>query len=242
MKYRSIFISDIHLGIKYSRVPELLNFLRDNECDNLYLIGDIIDGWELKRKWYWDDNYNLLVQKILRKSRKGTNVVYITGNHDDFLRSFDIPIKLGDINITNEIIHTTYTGEKYLIVHGDKFDGVFNNMTWISHLGSWLYDVILYFSAKLAKIRQKLGMKYWSLSHFIKFRVKKAIKCMTNFEVSLVEEAKKQNVDGVICGHIHHASHKTIDGIEYYNCGSWLEHCNAVVEHLDGRFEVLNVA
>jgi UDP-2,3-diacylglucosamine pyrophosphatase LpxH len=242
MKYRSIFISDVHLGIKYSRVEELLKFLKANECDNLYLVGDIVDGWALKRRWYWDNNCNLLIQKILRKARHGTKVVYLTGNHDEFLRFFERPIEFGNIEVTDEVVHVLSNGDTYLVIHGDKFDGLLNNMDWISHFGSWVYDGILWLSAKLNTWRRKLGMQYWSLSHVVKFKVKEAVKYMTNFEVALAAEAKRKGVKGVICGHVHHACFKMIDGIEYYNCGSWLEHCNVIVEHMDGRLEIINIA
>jgi UDP-2,3-diacylglucosamine pyrophosphatase LpxH len=242
MKYRAIFLSDVHLGIKYSRVDELLKFLKENECDTLYLVGDIIDGWALKRKWYWDAKSNLLIQKILRKARHGTRIVYITGNHDEFLRFFDRPMTFGNIEIEEEVVHTTANGKTYLVIHGDKFDGLLNKMDWISHIGSFLYDGVLWMSDKLSKLRRKMGMQYWSLSHVIKFKVKEAVKFMNGFETALSNEARRKQMDGVICGHIHHACFKMIDGIEYYNCGSWLEHCNVVVEHMDGRMEIINIA
>ena len=242
MYYRTIWVSDVHIGLKYSRVDELLKFLKENECETLYLVGDIIDGWALKHKWYWDNNANLLVQKILRKARHGTKVVYISGNHDEFLRLFDGPIDFGPIEIRDEVIHTTADGHKYLIIHGDKFDGVLTKMAWISHVGAFLYDFILWTSDKISWIRRKLGWSYWSLSHVVKFKVKEAVQFMNKFETTLSNEAKRQKTDGVVSGHIHNACHKTIDGIEYYNCGSWLEHCNLVVEHADGKMEVINVA
>jgi UDP-2,3-diacylglucosamine pyrophosphatase LpxH len=240
--YRSIFISDLHLGIKYSRVEELIKFLKENDCDTLYLVGDIIDGWALKRRWFWDNRHNLFIQKLLRKARKGTKVIYISGNHDEFLRFFEGPVVLGNIEIHNEVIHKTADGKSYLIIHGDKFDGLLNNMDWISHFGSAIYDWVLWLSDKINVWRRKFGMRYWSLSQVVKFSVKKAVKYMTNFEHALAFEAKTKGVYGVICGHVHHACHKNIDGIQYYNCGSWLEHCNVIVEHNDGRLEIINIA
>jgi UDP-2,3-diacylglucosamine pyrophosphatase LpxH len=242
MKYRAIFLSDIHIGLKYSRVEELLKFLKENECDTLYLVGDIIDGWALRRKWNWDENANLLIQKLLRKARHGTKVVYLSGNHDEFFRFFERPLSFGNIEIQDELIHTTAAGKKYLVIHGDKFDGVLNKMDWISHVGSFLYDGILWLSDKISYIRRKMGKEYWSLAHEVKSKAKQAVKFMTSFENILAKEAKRHDVAGVVCGHIHHACHKTIDGIDYYNSGSWLEHCTAVVEHEDGRMEVLRIA
>lgn len=230
------------MGIKYSRVDELIKFLKENECDTLYLVGDIIDGWALKRKWFWNNDYNLLIQKLLRKSRHGTRIVYLTGNHDEFLRFFDIPTMFGNIEIKNEVIHTTINGDKYLIIHGDKFDGILASAPWISYVGSLLYDIVLWISDKVNYARRKLGLEYWSLSHLIKHSVKESVGFMTKFETILVAEARRQSCDGVISGHIHNACYKNIDGIEYYNCGSFLENCNAVVEHVDGRLEVLNIA
>jgi UDP-2,3-diacylglucosamine pyrophosphatase LpxH len=241
MKYRTIWVSDVHLGVKYSRVEELLTFLKENECDTLYLVGDIIDGWALKRKWYWDENANLLIQKLLRKARHGTRVVYLSGNHDEFLRFFERPLAFGNIEIQDDVIHTAADGMKYLVIHGDKFDGVLNNMDWISHMGAFLYDGILWLSDKIAAFRRKMGKDYWSLAHVVKTKAKQAVKFMTNFEVALIEEAKRRGCNGVVAGHIHCACHKTIDNIEYYNCGSFLEHCHAVVEHEDGRMEILQI-
>lgn len=242
MHYRTIWVSDVHLGLKYSRVDELLKFLKENDCETLYLVGDIIDGWALKQKWYWDANANLLIQKILQKAHTGTRIVYLTGNHDEFLRFFDRPLMFGNIEIHDEVIHTSADGKTYLVVHGDKFDGVLNQMDWISHVGSFLYDGILWLSDKISNLRRRMGMTYWSLANFVKTKVKKAVKFMTSFETVLVKEAARHNVTGVICGHIHNACHKTIDGIEYYNCGSFLEHCHVVVEHMDGRMKIIRVA
>ena len=157
MKYRSIFVSDLHLGSKYARAKELVDFLKQNECDTLYLVGDMIDGWALKRKWFWNDDYNLFIQKILRKSRKGTKVVYITGNHDEFLRQFGSTLDLGNIEIVDRVIHVSPNGKKYLIIHGDVFDGLLNSMSFISKLGSLLYDVILSMNSTVNKIRLNDG-------------------------------------------------------------------------------------
>lgn len=238
--YRTIIFSDLHLGTRHARVEKLIEFLKENESDNLFIVGDFIDGWALKKKWYWDSNYNLLIQKILRKSRKGTNVVYFAGNHDEFLREF-IGNDFGGIKIVDDLIYTSSNGKKYLILHGDKFDGILNSLSFISKLGSWAYDVILDLNLILNKIRQKMGYNYWSLSHFVKSNTKKATQYCFSFEKALVKEASRYNVDGVICGHIHSACKKYIDGIEYINSGSWVEHCNAIVELEDGTFKVLDL-
>lgn len=227
--------------MKYARVKELLDFLRDNECDNLYLVGDIIDGWSLSSKWYWNADYNLLIQKILRKSRKGTNVVYLTGNHDEFLRNFGDTLDMGNIKIVDKTIHISPNGKKYLVIHGDVFDGLLSSMKFISKLGNFLYDVILWFNSWFNKFRQKCGMDYWSLSHYIKVNTKEAVKFCFKFEKALVEAAKHNNADGVICGHIHYPCQKMIDGIEYHNTGCWIELATAIVEHEDGKLELIDL-
>jgi UDP-2,3-diacylglucosamine pyrophosphatase LpxH len=241
MKYKSIFISDVHVGLKYARVKELIHFLKENECDTLYLVGDIIDGWALGRRWFWNDDYNLLIQKILRKSRKGTRVFYIPGNHDEFFRKFGDTLDFGNIEIVNHVIHTSPNGKRYLIIHGDQFDGLLNSMSFISKLGSFMYDVILSMNSLFNKIRRKIGMNYWSLSHFIKTNTKEAVKYCVNFEKSLVSAAIHHKTDGVICGHIHFPCQKIIGGIEYHNTGCWIELATAIVEHEDGRLELLDL-
>ena len=241
MKYKSIFISDVHLGMKYSRVKDLLNFLKDNECETLYLVGDIIDGWSLKNKWYWNADYNLLVQKLLRKSRKGTRIVYLTGNHDEFLRDFGDSLNLGNIEIMDEIIHVSPNGKKYLVIHGDIFDGILSSMKIISQIGNILYDVILKVNSIYNKIRANLGFHYWSLSHYLKVNTKEAVNFCFKFERALVEVAKHKKVDGVICGHIHYPCQKMIDGIEYHNTGCWIELATVIVEHDDGKLELIDL-
>ncbi len=241
MKYKSIFISDVHIGIKYSRVKELLNFLKENECETLYLVGDIIDGWSLSRKWYWHDDYNLFFQKILRKSRKGTKIIYLPGNHDEFLRSFGESLNLGNIEIKNEVIHISPNGKKYLVVHGDVFDGILSSMKFISHIGSVMYDIILKMNSILNKIRSWFGLNYWSLSHYLKVNTKEAVKFCVKFEKTLATIAKDREVDGVICGHIHFPCQKMVDGIEYHNTGCWIELATTIVEHEDGRLELIDL-
>ncbi len=241
MKYKSIFVSDIHLGMKYSRVKELLEFLKENECDTLYLVGDIIDGWALSRKWYWNADYNLLIQKLLRKSRHGTRIVYLTGNHDDFLRRFGSYLNMGNIEVVNDIIHTSPNGKKYLVIHGDVFDGILSSMKIVSHVGSWLYDILLSMDSAFNKIRGWFGMEYWSLSHHIKVNTKEAVKFCFKFENALVEAARGEGVDGVICGHIHYPCQKVIKGIEYHNTGCWIELATALVEHEGGKLELIDL-
>jgi UDP-2,3-diacylglucosamine pyrophosphatase LpxH len=229
------------MGSKYSRIKELLDFLKDNECETLYLVGDIIDGWSLGRRWYWNDDYNLFIQKLLRRSRKGTKIIYLPGNHDEFLRKFGDSLNLGNIEIKNEVIHISPNGKKYLVIHGDVFDGILSSMKFISYIGSFIYDVIIEMNSILNKIRSWFGKDYWSLSHYLKVNTKEAVKFCVKFEKALVTIAKSKGADGVICGHVHFPCQKTIDGIEYHNTGCWIELATAIVEHYDGKLELIDL-
>ena len=237
-KYRSIWISDIHLGTKGCKAHFLLNFLKKTESDNLFLVGDIFDGWQLKKNWFWNQSHNDVIQKILRKSRKGTKVIYIVGNHDEALRNF-LGITFGDIKIVDEFVYTALNKKKYLIIHGDKFDSVIRNVKWLAYLGDYLYVQILKFNNIFNKIRRHLGFTYWSLSNFLKHKVKNAVNFITEYENLLAGEAKKRNLDGVICGHIHKAEIKEIDGILYCNDGDWVESLTALVETVEGKLEII---
>jgi UDP-2,3-diacylglucosamine pyrophosphatase LpxH len=240
-KHRSIFLSDIHLGTRFSKAEALLEFLRDHESDYLYLVGDVIDGWAIKRKLYWPQSHSDVVQKILRKSRKGTEVYFILGNHDEFLRSF-VPLALGDrMRILKECEYVSLKNEKFLVTHGDFFDTITMTKKWIAHLGDKGYDLLLHVNQALNYSRRKLGIKSrWSLSKYVKQNVKKSVSFITDFEHILAEHAKRYGYDGVVCGHIHHAEIRTIEGINYLNCGDWVESCTALVEHFDGRWEILD--
>lgn len=241
MKYRSIFISDIHLGTKFSKTKKLLSFLKHNESENLILVGDIIDGWAIKRKFIWPQTHSDVIQKILKKARKGTKVTFITGNHDEFLRPF-VPLILGDsLNITNELDYYGLNGKKYYITHGDFFDSITMTKKWLAILGDYGYDLLLHLNAILNFFRQKLGIKrYWSLSKYIKDNVKTSISFINDFENVLSNHAKNKGYDGIICGHIHKAEIRYIDEIIYLNCGDWVENCTAIVETFEGEFKIIN--
>ena len=237
-RYRALFISDVHLGARGSQANLLIDFLRHNDADVIYLVGDIIDGWQLRRGWYWPQHHNDLVQKILRKVRKGTQVIYLPGNHDEFLRDY-FGTHLGGIEVMDQTIHTAADGKRFLVIHGDSFDVVVMHARWLAHLGDWAYDATLYLNRWVNLVRRKLGLTYWSLSAWAKFKVKKAVNFIGAFEEALSTEARRQKVDGVICGHIHHASIHDMHGVAYMNCGDWVESCTALVENYDGRFEIL---
>lgn len=240
MVYRSVFISDVHLGTKDCQADKLLEFIKTVECENLYLVGDIIDGWELKRNWGWLQSHSDVLQKILRKARKGVSVTYILGNHDEFLRPF-LPIQLGDhLRIVDSCDYTALDGRRFLIVHGDYFDAVTMTKKWLALLGDRGYLFLLKLNRPLNWARQKLGYKYWSLSRYMKRNVKRAVSYIGDYETVLSSQAKVESVDGIICGHIHEPEIKMIEGILYINCGDWVESCSAAVETLDGRWMIIN--
>ncbi|MGL5362875.1 MAG: UDP-2,3-diacylglucosamine diphosphatase [Bosea sp. (in: a-proteobacteria)] len=238
IEVRTIFISDVHLGTRGSQPEHLLEFLRTYDAPRIYLVGDIIDGWRLKSGWYWPQAHNDVMQKLLRKVRKGAHLVYVPGNHDDFLRSF-MPSHFGGIEIVDNAIHETADGKRLLVIHGDMFDMIVCNAKWLALLGDWAYTVALNANMWLNWTRRKLGLPYWSLSAWAKLTVKNAVNYIGEFETVLAAEARRHNADGVICGHIHHAAHREIDGLTYINTGDWVESCTAAVEHLDGRIEII---
>lgn len=237
-RYRTIWISDVHLGTRGSKAEYLLDFLKRSDCETLYLVGDIIDGWRLKKSWYWPQTHNDVVQKLLRKARKGTRVVLIPGNHDDFLRSFT-GFELGRIPIHKHVIHEGADGRKFLVVHGDAFDGIVTYARWLAFLGDTAYTFALVANRWFNALRRRLGFSYWSLSAYLKHKVKNAVTFIANFEGAMAEVARKRGLSGVICGHIHHAEMRAIGDVLYCNDGDWVESCTALVEHFDGRLEIL---
>ncbi|HYM30609.1 MAG TPA: UDP-2,3-diacylglucosamine diphosphatase [Candidatus Cybelea sp.] len=239
--YRAIWISDIHLGTRGCKADFLLDFLRSTESDYLYLVGDIIDGWRLKRSWYWAQSHNDVVQKLLRKARKGTKVVYVPGNHDEALRDY-CDLQFGGVTVLREAIHDTADGRRFLIIHGDDFDGVVRYAKWLALLGDSAYTAALALNHWLNVARHRLGYPYWSLSAFLKHKVKNAVEYISNYETAVADEARRRGVDGVICGHIHHAEIRDMHGILYCNDGDWVESCTALVEGHDGRLELIRWA
>jgi UDP-2,3-diacylglucosamine pyrophosphatase LpxH len=241
VKYRTMFLSDIHLGSKGCNADMLLDFLKYNDAERIYLVGDIIDGWRLKKNWYWPQSHNDVVQKVLRKARKGAEIIYVPGNHDEFLRDY-FGNHFGGVEVMDTAIHETATGKKYLVIHGDQFDMVVRHAKWLAFLGDWAYATALKINIGINFIRRKLGFSYWSLSAWAKLKVKNAVNFISSFEAALSDEAEKQELDGVICGHIHHAAMHKINDIMYMNTGDWVESCTALVEHDDGRMEIIRWA
>ncbi|MFC3676265.1 UDP-2,3-diacylglucosamine diphosphatase [Ferrovibrio xuzhouensis] len=239
--YRTIWISDIHLGTRGCKADLLLEFLRHTESDTLYLVGDIIDGWRLKRSWYWHQSHNDVVQKLLRKARKGTTVIYVPGNHDEALRDFT-ELQFGGVTVVMEAIHEAADGRRFLVTHGDHFDGIVTCAKWLALLGDAAYGFALSLNTWFNHVRRRMGLPYWSLSAYLKHKVKNAVEFISDYEQAIAEEARRRHVDGVVCGHIHHAEIRDIDGILYCNDGDWVESCTALVEHFDGRLEILHWA
>ena len=237
--YRAIWISDVHLGTAGCKAEFLLDFLRFNESWELYLVGDIIDGWQLKKNWYWKQSHNDVVQKVLRKSRKGTRVTYVAGNHDEVLRQF-IGMAFGEIRIVNETTHHLLDGRKLWITHGDFFDGIIQHAKWLAYLGDSLYTLILKLNDAFNRTRHRLGMSYWSLSQYLKHRVKNAVSFITEFEQVLANEARRRGFDGVVCGHIHKAEIRMIDDVLYCNDGDWVESLSALVETHEGELKLIH--
>jgi len=240
-QYKSIFISDVHLGTRDCKADELCSFLKHNKCENLYLVGDIIDGWRIQQnKWVWNNSHSNVVKRILKSAKNGTNVVYVAGNHDEFLRPImPFGIDVGNINIVNQFIHHGIDGKRYLVTHGDMFDGISTLAPWLGFIGDKGYDLILSLNSKFNWIRHKMGFGYWSLSAFIKHKVKSAVDFIFEFEKNLIGYCKKRGFDGIICGHIHHAEIKVIDDIIYMNDGDWVESMTALVEEYDGTWKII---
>lgn len=236
---RTIFISDVHLGTPGCQAKALLAFLKAHPSERLYLVGDIIDGWQLRRRWYWPQSHNDVVQKILRRVRKGCKVVFVPGNHDEFVRHFT-GHQFGGVEVVDEAIHTLADGRKLWVIHGDHFDGVIQYAKWLAYLGDNLYELTLRLNTHLNSWRARLGLPYWSLSQYLKHRVKSALNYVQSFEAAVAAEARKRGLDGVVCGHIHRAEMRTIGGTLYCNDGDWVESLTALVEHSDGRLEIVH--
>jgi UDP-2,3-diacylglucosamine pyrophosphatase LpxH len=216
-----------------------VDFLRSVQCEKLYLVGDIIDGWRLRRSWYWDAYHDEVIRLILRMARHGTEVIYVPGNHDEIFRDW-LGLEIAGVRLTKEAEHIAADGRRFLVIHGDEFDGVIRYAKFLAHMGDWAYDAALTVNRWFNFLRRRLGYPYWSLSQWLKRQVKEAVKAIDRFETALAHEARSRGMDGVICGHIHHAEMRMIHGILYLNDGDWVESCTALVEHHDGRFELLD--
>ncbi len=238
IRVKALFASDFHLGTKGCQAELLLEFLRRYDAEVIYLIGDIVDGWRLKSSWYWPDSHSAVVQTLLKKAKNGTRLVYLPGNHDEFLRDF-IGVKFDGVEIAEQIIHETVDGRRLLVIHGDQFDVVVRHAKWLALLGDGAYQTALFFNRYVNLVRRRLGLTYWSLSSWAKLRVKNAVNFIGSFEEYLSSEAKRKGACGVVCGHIHHPADHDLHGIRYLNAGDWVESCTGIVEHHDGRIELV---
>jgi UDP-2,3-diacylglucosamine pyrophosphatase LpxH len=241
ISYRSVFISDTHLGTRGARAEFLADFLHSMTCENLFLVGDIIDGWRLKRSWFWDTHHDEVLRLLLRHARSGAKVIYTPGNHDEMMRKFlPLGLEIAGIKLQNEAEHVTADGKRLLIIHGDAFDSVVRYAKFLAHLGDGAYTVALTVNRWFNAVRARLGYPYWSLSAWLKLQVKEAVKAIDRFETALAADAARRGFDGVVCGHIHHAEMRTVNGVLYLNDGDWVESCTALVEHHDGRLELVD--
>jgi UDP-2,3-diacylglucosamine pyrophosphatase LpxH len=239
--YRAIFISDTHLGTRGCRADFLADFLRSVSAENLFLVGDIIDGWRLRRSWFWDHHHDEVLRLILRHARGGANVVYVPGNHDEMMRKYvPLGVEVAGIKLQLEAEHVTADGKRLLITHGDAFDSVVRHAKLLALLGDWAYTAALGINRYFNMVRIKLGYSYWSLSAWAKQQVKEAVKAIDRFETALADDAHRRGFDGVVCGHIHHAEMRMVNGVMYLNDGDWVESCTALVEHHDGRLELID--
>lgn len=238
-RVRTIWISDTHLGTKGCKAEFLAEFLKSHHCETLYLVGDIIDGWRMKKSIYWPQSHSNVIRRILTLSKRGTKIIYVTGNHDEFLRKYS-DSAFGNIHLVDRAIHETKDGRRMLVIHGDEYDVIVRYHKWIAMLGDIAYRMLLIINRWFNHIRHKLGYGYWSLSSHIKHRVKQAVNFIGEYEQALAGECKRNKLDGVICGHIHHAEIRKIDGIQYHNCGDWVESCTALAETYSGKIELIH--
>ena len=242
-RYRSVFISDTHLGTRGSRADFLADFLRRTSAEQIYLVGDIIDGWKLRRGWYWDSHHDDVVNLLLRHARAGTKITYVPGNHDELVRRYlHLGLEIAGVRFADEAEHVTAAGERLLVIHGDQFDSVVRYARLLAVLGDWAYTGALVLNRWFNIARARFGYPYWSLSAYLKRQVKGAVKAIDRFEVALAAEASARGFDGVVCGHIHHPEMRVVNGVRYINDGDWVESCTALVEHHDGRLELLDWA
>ena len=239
--YRTIWISDIHLGTKGCNADMLIDFLDSTDSETMYLVGDIIDGWRMKKRFFWPSEHNDIVWRMLKRAKRGTNIVYIPGNHDEMFRQF-AGLDFGGVQIRRKVIHETADGRRLLVLHGDEFDAVMLSHRWLAQLGDLAYEMLMGLNRVVSAVRRWFDLPYWSLSKMAKHKVKNAVEFISKFEEIVVEEAGKRGVDGVVCGHIHTADIRDFGGITYYNDGDWVEGCTALVEHFDGRMEILHWA
>jgi len=237
--YRAIFLSDIHLGTRGCQADKLLSFLKQHSCDRLYLVGDIVDGWRMKSQLYWPQSHSDVIRRFLTLAKRGAELIYVTGNHDEFLRRYS-DLAIGNLELVDEAEHCAMDGRRLLVVHGDQFDVVTRYHRWVAFLGDRGYTLLLELNRCLNVLRGRFGYGYWSLSAYVKHRVKQAVSFISEYEEAIVHQCRKDGYDGVVCGHIHHAEITELQGVVYMNCGDWVESCTALVEDKNGQFHILD--
>jgi UDP-2,3-diacylglucosamine pyrophosphatase LpxH len=240
-QYRTVWISDVHLGTRGCNAEMLIDFLDHVDSETMYLVGDIIDGWAMKKRFYWPDAHNDIVWRVLKRAKRGTRIIYIPGNHDEMFRQFS-GLHFGGVEIRRQAVHETADGRRLLVLHGDEFDAITMSHRWLAHLGDAAYESLMALNRWMNMGRRVLGLPYWSLSKYAKQKVKNAVSFISKFEEIVAHEAAHRGIDGVIAGHIHKAEMRTIHGVDYYNDGDWVEGCTALVEHYDGTMEILHWA
>jgi UDP-2,3-diacylglucosamine pyrophosphatase LpxH len=238
LRYRSIFLSDLHLGLRGCQADALLDFLQSTQCRQLYLVGDIVDIWAMQRCVYWPAAHNAVIHEVLEKARSGTAVTYVPGNHDGLLRGH-LGVDFGNLAVRDEVVHETADGQRFLVVHGDRFDRMLLHGPWLARLAVFANGGVLTLSDQVSRVRRRFGLSYWSLTAFLKCQFKTAVGYIGAFQDAVAAEVRRRQVDGMICGHIHHADMRELQGVRYCNCGDWVENCTALVEHDDGRLELL---
>jgi UDP-2,3-diacylglucosamine pyrophosphatase LpxH len=240
-RYRTIWISDVHLGTRGCNDRLLIDFLDHVDSDTLYLVGDIIDGWRMKKRFYWPERHNAIVRRVMKRAKHGTRVIYVPGNHDEMFRQF-AGMSFGGVEIRRKAIHTTADGRRLLVLHGDEFDAIVLAHRWLAFLGDTAYELLMRLNLVVNAVRRWFDLPYWSLSKHAKRKVKNAVEFISRFEEAVAHEAARLRVDGVVCGHIHTAEERRFGDVIYYNDGDWVESCTALVEHQDGRMEILHWA
>jgi UDP-2,3-diacylglucosamine pyrophosphatase LpxH len=240
-RYRTIWISDVHLGTRGCNDRLLIDFLDHVDSDILYLVGDIIDGWRMKKRFYWPERHNAIVRRVMKRAKRGARVIYIPGNHDEMFRQFS-GLSFGGVAIKRRAVHRTADGRRLLVLHGDEFDAIVMAHKWLAFLGDAAYGLLLRLNVVVNAVRRRLDLPYWSLSRHAKHKVKNAVEFISRFEETVAREAARLKVDGVVCGHIHNAEERRFGDVVYYNDGDWVEGCTALVEHQDGRMEILHWA
>jgi UDP-2,3-diacylglucosamine pyrophosphatase LpxH len=241
MHYRTLFLSDVHLGTKGCQADMLLAFLANTSADTIYLVGDIVDAWRLRRGWFWPQSHNDVVQELLARAHDGARIFYIPGNHDEVMRSY-LGTHFGGVEVVQTADHITADGRRLLVTHGDQFDTIVVNAKWLAHVGDRAYGFALWLNTWVNRIKRLWGGQYWSLSNWAKQQVKKAVNFISEYETVLADEARRNGYDGIVCGHIHRACIRRIDGLLYVNTGDWVESCTAVVEDMNGTLHLIDWA